>query len=90
MTLLGCALTGSGDLAGREWLKRSSGLGDLDALLHLGLSWDDTDPNRAFSFYLQAAEQAHPSAMADRGASLVATHPDEAMHGTTRLLRGAK
>ena len=80
MTFLGCALTGGGDLAGREWLERSSDLGDFDALLHLGLSWEDTDPERAFSFYLRAAEQAHPSAMAECGASLFATHLDEAMH----------
>ena len=80
MTLLGCALIGGGDLAGRELLERSSGLGDLDALLHLGLSWEDTDPERAFSFYFRAAEQAHPSAMAECGASLLATNLDEAMN----------
>ena len=63
MTLLGCALTGGGNLAGREWLERSAQLGDLDGLLYLGLSWQSTNPERASSVLLRAAEQGHPVAM---------------------------
>jgi len=80
MTLLGCALTGGGDVAGREWLERSAKLGDLDGLFHLGQSWQRTDPERGLSLLLHAAEQGHPSAMATCGAAFIEVDACSAMH----------
>ncbi len=60
MTLLGCALIGGGDLAGRDWLKRASDLGDLDAVFHLGLSWQEIDPKRALEFLFASGREGPP------------------------------
>jgi TPR repeat protein len=79
MTLLGCALAGAGDLSGRDWLERASRLGEVAGLLHLGLTWHDTDPHRALRFYLQAAEQGYPEAMQACGEALIEADRPKAM-----------